>query len=128
MRIFKYRTFRQWAKSEKLKDSLLINALKEIEKGLFDTSLGGGLFKKRVAKNGSGKRGGYRTIVAFKQDHRAVFMYGFAKNERDNITDKEELTYKKLAKYYLELTGEKLETLINNGELFEVIYEDSKKS
>jgi len=128
MRIFKYRTFRQWARSEGLGDSLLKNAVDEMEKGLVDAYLGSGLYKKRIARKGRGKSGGYRTILAFKQNDRAFFMYGFAKNERDNITAKEELVYKKLARYYLEVTDQKCEMLVKNGELFEVIYEDSKKN
>ncbi len=121
MRILKYRAFHQWAKAEKLTDSALKSAINEIEQGLFEASLGSGLYKKRIAKKGQGKRGGYRTIVAFKQNSRAIFMYGFSKNERDNISSKEEIVYKKLAKYYLEITNNKLDILIKDGELFEVI-------
>ena len=120
MRIFKYRSFRQWAKSEGLSDDSLKNAIDEMERGLFEANLGNGLYKKRVARKGQGKSGGYRTIIAFKKNDRAVFMYGYAKNERDNISDKEEIVYKKLAKYYLEITDNKLNLLIKNGELFEV--------
>jgi len=36
----------------------------EIQKGLIDARLGGGLIKKRVARSGHGKRGGYRVILA----------------------------------------------------------------
>ncbi len=121
MRILKYRAFHQWAKAERLTDSSLKVAINEIEQGLFEANLGGGLYKKRVARKGQGKRGGYRTIVAFKQSNRFVFMYGFAKNECDNISNKEEIIYKKLAKYYLEITDSKLDVLIKNSELFEVI-------
>lgn len=120
MRVLKYRTFHQWAKTEKLTDSSLIKAINEIEQGLFEANLGGSLYKKRIAKKGQGKRGGYRTIVAFKHNNRSVFMYGFSKNERDTISSKEEIVYKKLAKYYLEITDNKLDILIKNGELFEV--------
>jgi len=67
MRILKYRIFHQWAKSEKLTDSSLKQAVKELEEELFDTNLGGGLYKKRIARKGQGKRSGYRTIIAFKQ-------------------------------------------------------------
>jgi hypothetical protein len=123
MRILKYRTFNEWAKSEKLSNSSLKNAIDEIEQGLFDANLGGCLYKKRIAKKGQGKRSGYRTIIAFKQDNRAVFIYGFAKNERENITTKEEFTFKELAQYLLEITDSKVNTLIKNGKLFEVIYE-----
>jgi hypothetical protein len=31
--------------------------------GLFDADLGGGLFKKRIARQGQGKSGGFRTLV-----------------------------------------------------------------
>ena len=32
--------------------------------GLFDADLGGELLKKRIARPGEGKRGGFRTVVA----------------------------------------------------------------
>lgn len=120
MRILKYRIFHKWANSEGLTDNSLKNAISEIEQGLFEANLGGGLYKKRVPRKGSGKSSGYRTLLAFKQNNRAIFMYGFAKNERDNINKKEEAIYKKLAGYYLEISEIKLNNLITNGELFEV--------
>lgn len=120
MRIFKYRIFRQWTKKEGISDSALKKAIDEIEHGLFDANLGNGLYKQRVARKGQGKRGGYRTILAFKEKDRSIFMYSYAKNDRANISDKEEEVYKKLAGYYLEITDNKLEILIKNGELFEV--------
>lgn len=120
MRIFKYRMFRQWAKREGVSDSVLKKTIDEIERGLFDANLGNGLYKQRVARKGQGKRGGYRIILAFKQQDRSVLMYGYAKNDRANISDKEEEVYKKLAAYYLEMADGKLELLIKNGELFEV--------
>jgi len=120
MRTFKYRTFRRWAKSEGISDVSIRDAVDEMEQGLFDANLGNGLYKKRVARKGQGKRGGFRTIIAFKQNGRAVFMYGYAKNEHDNISDKDEVIYKKLAKYYLEMTDNQLNLLIESGELFEV--------
>ena len=79
-------------------------------------------------KKGKGKSGGYRTILAFKHSSIAIFMYGFAKNERDNISNAEELIYKKLATYYLEMPSHKLNVMIKNGELYEVHYEDKKES
>lgn len=120
MRIFKYLMFLEWAKKEEISDNALKKAIDEMEHGLLDANLGNGLYKQRVARKGQGKRGGYRTILAFKEKNRSVFMYGYAKNNRANISDKEEAVYKKLAAYYLEITDNKLETLINIGELFEV--------
>lgn len=76
--------------------------------------------KKHVGRKGQGKRSSYRTILAFKEKNRSVFMYGYAKNDRANISNKEEAVYKKLAGYYLEISENKLENLIRIGELFEV--------
>jgi hypothetical protein len=39
MQILKYRTFHQWAKSEKLADSTLKSIIDEIENGLFEADL-----------------------------------------------------------------------------------------
>lgn len=122
-RIFKHRIFNKWAKSTGLSDQMLINTVIEMDEGLFDAVLGSGLYKKRVARTGYGKSGGFRTILAFKKNSRAFFMYGYAKNETDNISTREKTAYRKLAKYFLSLSLADLGTLIRNGELIEVQYE-----
>ncbi len=85
------------------------------------TDLGASLFKKRIARKGQGKRGGYRTLIAFKKDDRAIFMFGFAKNDRENIEDKELESFKKLAQYYLLSTPLIIANSIKIGELVEVV-------
>lgn len=57
------------------------------ERGLIDADLGGGLIKQRVARAGEGRSGGYRTLIACRFGDFAVFLFGFAKSERDNIRD-----------------------------------------
>jgi hypothetical protein len=52
-----------------------------------NADLGGGLIKLRVARQGQGKRGGYRLLIAFRSKLRAVFQFGFAKSDLDNIDD-----------------------------------------
>jgi hypothetical protein len=74
MRIFKHHVFHRWAYSEKLSDEALEKAVSEIEMGLYETNLGSGLYKKRIAKKGQGKRGSYRMLVAFK-DGEKIFFY-----------------------------------------------------
>ena len=66
MKIYKHRYFYRWAKCEQLADKLLSNAVREIGKGLHEGDLGGCLYKKRIAMPGQGKRGSYRTLLAFK--------------------------------------------------------------
>ena len=54
---------------------------------LSGVSLGGGLRKVRVARQGMGKSGGYRTIHFFVDDTMPIILITcFAKNQRDNIS------------------------------------------
>lgn len=121
MQIYKYKHFHRWAKSEGLTDGSLKEAISEMEKGLFEVNLGSGLYKKRVARKGQGKRGSYRTLIAFKRADKAIFMFGFAKNESENISTKEKDIYKRLAKYYFDATEVQWDVLLKDGELIEVI-------
>jgi len=94
-----------------------------MESGLIDARLGGHVIKKRVALPGRGKRGGSRTLVVYQQADKAFFVYGFAKNERANISDKELKALKLLAAELLGYTKPVLVKAIKAGELIEV-YED----
>ena len=89
MRIFKAKAFKKWADSEGLSDDALVAAVHEMKQGLVDARLGGHVYKKRVALEGRGNRGGARTLLAFKLDERAFYLYGFAKNQRANVGEKE---------------------------------------
>lgn len=121
MRIFKTKYFSGWAKQLKLEDESLIELVKELEQGLHDAHLGIGLYKKRVAIGGRGKREGARTIIAFKAHDKAIFLYGFAKAKRENISLEEKDTYKRLTKYYLNATERQIDFLIKDEELIEVL-------
>lgn len=85
-----------------------------------DADLGGGLVKQRLARAGQGKSGGYRTVIAFRPGDRAVFLYGFAKNERSNISAEELDEFRRLARGFLELTAQQIRALIAEKELMEV--------
>lgn len=54
-----------------------------------DADLGGGVIKQRVARPGEGRSGGYRTLILYRQAHRAFFVYGFAKSQQANISGEE---------------------------------------
>ena len=84
-RVFKTLSFNRWLRKSAVTDALLCAAVKEMEKGLIDASLGGGVVKKRIAVPGRGKRGGARTLVATNYKHRWFFVFGFEKNVRANI-------------------------------------------
>jgi hypothetical protein len=84
VRVFKTKWFGRFARRERLSDQKLAEAVQEIEKGLHDGDLGSHLVKKRIARVGGGKRGGYRTIIAYCKGSRAVFLYGFATSDKEN--------------------------------------------
>ena len=95
-----------------------------MEQGLVDANLGGHVVKKRVALPGRGKRGSTRTLVAFKQRDKAFFIYGYAKNERANIGDKELRALKLLAKELLSYSASALAKARRAGELIEIEVND----
>jgi hypothetical protein len=118
--IYKTKVFDRWANEQGLIDQSLCQAVKEMNAGLIDADLGGGLYKKRVARTGQGKSGGFRTLVATNRGDRCIFVFGFSKNERDNINKKEKDALKKLASYYLSLSVQTLLKAQQSKELIEV--------
>ncbi len=81
VRVFKTKWMARFQRRQKVLDSDLLEAIIRAERGLMDADLGGGLIKQRVARKGQGKSGGYRMIVAYRAQNRAVFLYAFAKDE-----------------------------------------------
>ena len=120
MRILKHVAFDKFAQKQGITDATLQGAVKRAEKGQIDADLGGGVIKQRIAREGAGKRGGFRTIIIFRSTERAFFVYGFAKNERDNIRSYETTALKKLAAYLLNLSEKSVEALIEDGAYIEV--------
>lgn len=102
----------------------LHEAVKRAEQGKIDADLGGNLIKQRVARRGEGRSGGYRTLIAFRTPSRSVFLYGFAKNEKENISDEELDDLKKLTRLLLSYDDGELERAMAAKELIEVPYGD----
>lgn len=120
MKIYKTKHFARWAIDVELDNQYLIDAINEIAEGNCEAKLGGNIYKKRIALKNKGKRGGVRTIVAYKIEDKAFFIYGFAKSVRANITPKELIALKKLARVYLSLSSQQVVKAIKAGELVEV--------
>lgn len=71
-------------------------------------SLGGGLRKVRIARQGGGKSGGYRTIYAFGGAHVPIFLVTvFAKNEKDNLGRAEQADLIAMSKALLAYYGDR---------------------
>ena len=120
MRILKNKYFSKWAKKEGIDDKSLIDTTGEMEPGLVNANLGGYVFKQRVAIKGRGKRGGARTVLAYKIGEKAFFIYGFAKNSRANISTKELKGLKLYAATLLGYSDRELDKAVKNGALIEV--------
>jgi len=123
MRILKRRHFARWQTGEGLPDAVLCQAAREMENGLMDADLGGFLYKKRVARPGSGKSGGYRTLLSARIGNRYVFLHGFAKNDKANITPNEKKALQFAGKTFLELSSDALLNALQSGVLMEVYCE-----
>ncbi|MCX7124358.1 MAG: type II toxin-antitoxin system RelE/ParE family toxin [Gammaproteobacteria bacterium] len=123
MRVFKTQDFAKWAKKQSVTDKAIKKAVSEMQKGLIYAELGDGLCKQQIARPGQGKRGGHRTLIAFKKDDRAVFVFGLSKSDRANIDEQEEKLYRQLAIQFLSLTEEKINYMLAEKTLIEVSYE-----
>jgi len=124
LRVFKSKHFSLYARKEGIENTALAAAIREIEEGLVDAVLGGGLVKKRVAREGSGKSSGYRTIIAFSSGQRSLFLYGFAKSDRDNIGDNELRELQKLSQLFLRLTEVEITSALGIDRIEEIPYHD----
>lgn len=122
-RILKTKAFTRWARKASLRDAALCGAIQEMVDGSIDANLGGGVLKKRIALPGMGKSGGTRTLVATNKGSRWYFVFGFEKNERDNIEPDELAALKRLAADLLKLTDNQLDTAIDAGALTEICHD-----
>jgi hypothetical protein len=127
LRIFKTKWFARFARRERISDSRLCEAVRRVRRGLVDADLGGGVIKQRIARQGQGRSGGYRVLIAYRHDAVAVFLYGFAKSERDNVDDDELETARDIARGWLEANENQLARAIGEGLIQEVDYDDSEE-
>ena len=120
MRVFVTKWFDRFATAERISDEQLFDAIRRAESGLIDATLGGGLIKQRVGRANQGKSGGYRTIIVFKSPERAIFVFGFAKNEKPNIPAADLKALKDLADFYMAKNWKDFESMVNLKSLREL--------
>jgi len=118
--VFKTKWLARFARRERITDVSLREAIDRAERGIVDADLGGGLIKQRVAREGRGRSGGYRMLVAWRQQGRAVFLYGFAKSEQDNISFDELTSLREIAAAWLGANTDRIAAAIEANELQEV--------
>jgi hypothetical protein len=122
-RVSQTRTFARWSRKTRLAEADLCNSVTEIAAGLIDADLGGHLFKKRVAIRGRGKSGGARVLLGTNLGDRWFFVFGFEKNERANIADRELVALQKLATALLGLDAARITIELQSGTLMEICRE-----
>lgn len=126
MRVFKTKALARFARQQGISDDSLVAAVRRATQGLIDADLGGRLIKQRVARPGEGRRGGFRLLLGFGPD-RAVFLYGFAKNERENIGNSDLLSLREIAATFLNASQDQIARALRDGSLIEVYDEDEEE-
>ena len=120
MRTFKTNAFKRFADRTGISDAALCRAVRDAQRGLVAADLGGGVIKQRIARPGQGKSSGFRALIAFRAGIRAVFIHGFAKNEKDNIVRDELVVLKTLAAELLAYDEKTIARVVASGVLVEV--------
>jgi hypothetical protein len=128
MRIFNTKWLARFARRERIADRSLSEAIERAGRGLIDADLGGGIIKQRVARSGQGRSGGYRMLVAYRAERRAVFLYAFAKNERENIDPDELLAFREVGAAWLEADDRRLAQALEDGRLQEVTNDEDHET
>ena len=120
IRLYANRWFAKFAAKEKISDASLADAVHRAESGLIDADLGSGLIKQRIARQGGGKSGGFRSILIFRSGERAIFVFAFAKSDKANLGAAELKVYRKASTIMLELGEDQIEMEVEAGRLVEV--------
>jgi hypothetical protein len=123
-RVFMTRHFSRWLRQTDLTIDALCNAIREMEHGLIDANLGGGIVKKRVALPGRGKSGSTRVLVATNFRDRWFLVFGFEKNDRENISGKELNALKALAADLMRLGSAQIISALITKRLQEICHEN----
>ena len=120
MPIYKLKTFARFAWDEGISDASLADAIERAERGLIDANLGGHLIKQRVARQGQGRSGGHRVLIAYRGASFSLFLYGFAKKDRENLDAKEMRFVRELADAWLNASPNAVREALQDGKLIEV--------
>jgi len=117
MKSYSTKWFDKWTRKNKISIESLLDGVERTKTKLGSVDLGGGLYKVRIAKEGQGRSGGYRTIVVVKETKRSLYLYGFEKSDVDNIDEKQLMDLKRVAHVFLDMSVEKINELVDKNEL-----------
>jgi hypothetical protein len=120
LRVFKSKEFARFARKNGLDDPQLCTAVADIHAGRIDADLGGSVYKQRIARSGEGKSGGYRTILLLRWSEICIFIFGYAKKDRANVSFADVALYREIAKNLL-VREELIQEAIREEKLIEVV-------
>ena len=118
--VYKNKFFTRFARKARISDAELWKAAQLANQGLIDADLGGGVVKQRIARAGGGKSGGSRSILLFRKNDRAVYVYGFEKKDLGNIRSNELEAFRELARVVLGYTAAEMAKRVEDGALLQV--------
>ncbi|MEM7538240.1 MAG: type II toxin-antitoxin system RelE/ParE family toxin [Chloroflexota bacterium] len=125
MWVLKNESFVAFMKKNKITDSAMRKAASQIEqtasaRGRPRDGLGGHIFVQNVARPKQGASRGYRACYTFKIRELIIFMYGYARRDRNRISDRELEALQALARIYLGFDEAELQHAIQSEELIEI--------
>jgi hypothetical protein len=127
VRIFKTRVLAKITRQNGISDASLVTAVDNAIRGLIDADLGGHIIKQRLARPGEGKSGGFRMLIGFRSDL-AIFLFGFAKNERENIDRDLLKTLREIVAMWFAADEKKISQALADGILIEIHHDNEDKS
>ncbi len=107
-----------------IEDAQLCAVIDELSSGLVHANLGGGVYKQRLARKGQGKSGGFRSIVLFRLEERAFFVFGFAKNDQASLSAQDLKNLRNLAKEMFRYDDTQLDIAVYQGSLQEIFCQE----
>jgi hypothetical protein len=112
MKVYSTGDFSKFASKEAIDDKALCDAVARAQQGLIDGDLPGFLIKQRVARPGQGRSRGFRAIIVYDPDRRAVFVHGFPKSSKANLTQAEQDSYREFGDIVVALQEDRLDALV----------------
>lgn len=113
--VYKNKSFARFARKARITDAQLWEAVQLANDGLIDADLGNCVIKQRIARTGEGKSGGSRSIILFRRNKRAVYVYGFEKKDLANIKASDVVAFRELAAVVLGYTEAEMTRFVKNG-------------
>jgi hypothetical protein len=125
VRVFAVPQVTRLLRKERLPDAALCAVAREVVAGRLgagEADLGDGLWKKRLARPGAGKSGGYRAVVAYRRarSDRVLFAFLFAKNAASTLTLAGHEALAKAAAAFVCATDAQLGALLEAGDVRKV--------